>query len=335
MKTVAVNIENLCAACHCGCRHCLLSSQHRATGVDNKRGIAFAKRFYSWLKKNRPELGGTYYVGYCMDFPELTEYIAWQKAHSGMEHLLFDGMKLRSHAEAVSLLREVFAAGTREIVLTFYGTGEYHDRFAGRRGDFDYLLMLAGLAAEQGLRVSAGIMLTQENMDQMDTLLDTLEKLPLRSCYLILPHAKGRGESLSSLRLTDEDLLLLSPRVQEKLSRSKYKTEAQWLEQSQFPKADSRHLTLSLTPENIDRLESMNPADVIAELEAMDDAYYAALPPVEELAALCGRPDNRQLFRFRDLYLQWQKRYWQTRPMTITDMNDERYSFSVHAFREP
>ena len=90
-----------------------------------------------------------------------------------------------------------------------------------------------------------------------------------------------------------------------------------------------RHLTLALTQDTIDRLEAMQPEEIIRELEALDDAYYAALPPVEQLAAACGRPDNRQLFRFRDLYLVWQKRWHQSHPLAVHDMTDERRSFSV------
>ena len=334
MKTVSVNIENLCVPCRCGCRHCLLSSQHRATGVDYGRGEKFARGFYDWVKKNRPELGGMYYVGYCMDFPELPAYIAYQKEQTGMEHLLFDGLSMRTEPEARELLREIYTVGAREIDLTFYGTPEYHDAFAGRRGDFAYLTMLARLALEMDIRVSAGVMLTRENMDQMETLFDILDNMPLHRCSLILPHAKGRGEGLSHLRLRAEDFGSLSPRVQSHFNRSAYRTETEWLSLDCFPQAHSRHLTLSLTPENIDRLECMDPAAIISELEGLDDAYYAALPSVAELARLCGQPENTQLFRFRDLYLQWQKRWWRTHPMNVLDMNDERHSFSVRVFSE-
>lgn len=334
MKTLSVSIENLCVPCHCGCRHCLLSSFHKATGIDFHRGLAFAERFYDWLKENRPEMGGTYYVGYSMDFPELCEYVAWQKKHSGMEHLLFDGLRLRSEQEIAQLLREIYLAGTREISLTLYGEPAYHDRFAGRKGDFAYLMRLADLAVRQSIRVSISIMLTRENMDQMQELFAGLEKLTLSNISVILPHAKGRGEGISHLRLTAEDYEMLSPEVKAHFPRFRYRTEAEFLAQGTLPTAYARHLTLSLTPDNIDRLESMEPGDIIRELEKLDDEYYAALPPVEELAKLCGEPDNQQLFRFRDLILQWQCRFWSNHPIMVHNMNDERGCFSVRVYSE-
>lgn len=334
MKTLSVSIENLCVPCHCGCRHCLLSSSHKATGIDYHRGLAFAERFYGWLKENRPEMGGTYYVGYSMDFPELCEYVVWQKNNSGMEHLLFDGLRLRSDQEIAQLLQEIYLAGAREISLTLYGEPDYHDRFAGRKGDFAYLMRLAKLAVRQSLRVSVGIMLTRENMDQMPALFAILENSTLSNISVILPHAKGRGEGLSHLRLTAEDYEKLSPEAKARFHRERYRTEAEFLTQGKLPTAYARHLTLSLTPDNIDRLESMEPADIIRELEKLDDEYYGTLPPVEELAKLCGEPDNQQLFRFRDLILQWQCRFWSNHPIMVHNMNDERGCFSVRLYTE-
>lgn len=329
MQTVSVNIENLCVPCHCGCRHCLLSSQHRTTGVPYDRGEAFARRFYDWLRVNRPDLNGMFYVGYCMDFPELPRYIGYLREQTGMEHLLFDGLGLRREADAAELIRSIFSAGTREISLTLYGAPAYHDRFAGRQGDFDYLMLLGRLAAAEGLRVSVGIMLTQENMDQMPALFEILNKMTLHSCTIILPHAKGRGEGLSHLRITARDYEMLCPEAKAHFPRHRYQTEAEWLQTAHFPKAEQRHLTLALMPENIDHLEQMDPAQIIRELEEMDDAYYTAIPTMEELAKQYGRPGNQQLFRLRDLYLQWQKRYLAEHPITVADMNDERHSFSV------
>lgn len=331
MKTVSVNIENLCVPCHCGCRHCLLSSQHRATGVDYERGEAFARKFYCWLSENRPDLSGMYYVGYCMDFPELPQYISYFRGQTGMAHLMFDGIGMRSEQEAREFLETIRNAGIREIHLTFYGTESYHDRFAGRKGDFRYMTMITKLSLEAGMRVTAGVMVTRENMDQMEELFDYMDAISIENTSLILPHAKGRGAALSHLRLTADDFDRLSPRLQQKLPRNRYLTEAQWIANGEYPAPEERHLTLSLTPENIDRLEQMPPSAMIRELEEMDDAYYAVIPDMQTLAESYGRRENQQLFRFRDLYLEWQVRYLEEHPFH-PNVNDERYSFSTRVF---
>lgn len=331
MKTVSVNIENLCAACHCSCRHCLLNSRHKATGVEYARGEAFARSFYAWMKEHCPEKMGMYYVGYCMDFPEITRYISYFREQTGMDHLMFDGVGIRNREETTQFLREIRQAGIGEIHLTFYGTEAYHDRFAGRKGDFAYMMQVTELAHHFGLKVSAGIMLTRENKGQMDALFAVLADAGILDPYVLLPHAKGRGEKLSHLRLTDADWEELPEHIRAMLPRDRYKTEAQWLEEGKFPEAGARHLTLSLTPDNIERLESMDPGEIIRELEAMDDAFYAKLPDMQTLAQQYGQRENRQLFRYRDWGLQLQKRYMKEHPI-YPDMTDERYSFSTRIY---
>lgn len=243
-------------------------------------------------------------------------------------------LALRTESEAEALLRTVRDGGMRGIDLSFYGVGDEHDRFAGRRGDYDYLLMLLRGAIGLGLDVEADVMLTKENLPQMPALFALLDAYPLARCTVVLPHAQGRGEALSGQRITKEDFESLCPQAKAHFSRLPYLTEGEWLRRGRFPAAGTRNVTLALTPGNIDRLEAMDPADIIRELEEMDEAYYAALPSIEELAALCGRPDNRQLFRYRDMVLQWQKRYIASGALPVPDMNDQRHAFSVRFYQE-
>lgn len=332
MKTVSVSIENLCAPCHCGCRHCLLDSCHRSTGVDYARGKAFAQRFYNWMQENRPDLGGNFYIGYCNEFPELAEHIDFVRHYAPwFDFLQFNGLSFRTDAEIRKLLEDVISHGIQLIDLTFFGKEAYHDRFAGRKGDQAYLLRIAREAGTIGLPVIASICLTEENKDQMEPLFSVLRDAGIQRYSVFLPHAKGRGEKMSHLRLTKESYDALPQIAKDHFMKTPHKTEAQWLREP-LPQAERRALTLALTPENIDRLKAMDPAAIIRELEEMDDAYYAAIPSLEELARRYGRRDNTQLFRFRDLALEWQKRYLREHPIGVADMNDERHSFSVRLY---
>ena len=74
MKTTYLGIANYCVPCQAHCRHCLLSSCGQVSGVDFHRSTAFARRVITELKENRPELGSSFYIGYCMDTPDLWEY---------------------------------------------------------------------------------------------------------------------------------------------------------------------------------------------------------------------------------------------------------------------
>ena len=249
-----------------------------------------------------------------------------------MRHFMFDGMAIRDEAETKMLLCSLWEAGIERLHYTFYGLQTYHDRFAGRKGDFAYMMDTARLAQEIGMTVSAGIMVTMENLEQLEALLSGLNSAGIGDITPILPHGKGRGYVLSDLRLTEDGYRRLPDILRDKLPRNRYRTEGEWMAEGNYPRPAFRHLTLSLAPENIDRLEHMPPWEIIAELEAMDDSFYDRLPDTDSLARQYGRAENTQLFRFRDLYLQWQKRYLAEHP-TTPDMTDERYSFSTRVFK--
>jgi len=330
MQTTSISIENLCVPCNAACRHCLLCAGGPVDGVEPLRGMQFAGRFLDWLKLRRPELRGAFYMGCCNDFPELQAYIRFLRQYSpGIDVLQCNGLALRPENELDDMMRLLRDEGMRGVDLTFYGSERVHDAFARRQGDYAHLMQLLRLAHAHGLRVHIGVTLLRGSMDSLPALFDTLSAYTPEQYFTFLPHAKGRGWQLEPERLTQADFDALYPPAKAHFSRIPHKTEAEWLREGVFPPMTHRTLTLALTRQTIDRLEAMELEAIIRELEAMDDAYYAALPPVEQLAAECGRTDNQQLFRYRDLYLVWQKRWLLTHPLTVRDMNDERGCFSV------
>ncbi|MGX8699529.1 MAG: hypothetical protein ACSW8F_06325, partial [bacterium] len=201
-----------------------------------------------------------------------------------------------------------------------------HDRFAGRLGDFDFLLRLMHAAQENGLTVSAGLALTRENAPEVDALLELLRPLS-SSIFLFIPHREGRGQGLEPIRFSLEEISCLSPAALGLLNREVFKPESEWLAQG-FQEEGRRMLLLSLREDNIGRYEKLRPAALIAELEALDEAYYAAFPPLPELAERYGRPDGKCFYRQRDLFARYRSLYAAEYPVSVYDVTDERQSGS-------
>ena len=330
MKTISLGVENLCVPCHAYCRYCLLSSCGKSAGVDYERGKRFAKRLYEEIQAKRPELGFFYYIGYCMDDENLMDYIRFTQeigSPSG-RFLQLNGLRLRDETKTERFVSELVSAGTELIDLTFYGTKEYHDRFAGRAGDFDFLLRILKTAKQQGLNVRISIPATKENLSQLDELIGMLKAYGVGEIAVFLPHSKGRGRSLDALRLTADDLGRLSDRVRSHLSN--HRTEGEWLSSEHLEMPATRVLTLSLTPDNIEQLEAMTLEEILTYLEILDDQYYEVLPSGEDLAGLYGNKDGTRLYRrLRDLQMEWQHRYLEEHHIEVWDMNDETHHFSV------
>ena len=106
MKTTQVYVTNYCVPCENRCKYCLLSYNGIESGVDYKRSEAYAKKFYDWIKENRPDLTFIFYWGYAMEHPGLLEALDFCKSiGSPMGNFLqFDGMKFRSEDEIRDLL---------------------------------------------------------------------------------------------------------------------------------------------------------------------------------------------------------------------------------------
>lgn len=330
MQTVSINVCNLCVPCENRCRYCLLSWDGKLRGVDYGRSADYARRFYEWIKENRPELGFAFYYGYSMEHPELLQTVDFLRDMDspGGKFLQFDGMKFRSDAEIYELLSNLKAHGIELIDLTFYGTEEYHDRFAVRQGDFDYLMRILKTANEVELPVNAGIALNQENARQAGDLLEQLQRHRLHHIFAFVPHGEGRGETLESVRFRQADYDILPDSVKAVLNRQKFRPESQWVREGRFSVTEKRVLTVGLTPENMEFFEKMDFAHTVAYLEKLDDEYFSAIPTLPELAEMYGNRSEERFYSERDLFLKYQRRYIREHQLKLHDMNDERSCFS-------
>lgn len=329
MRTVSINVMNLCVPCENRCRYCLLSYDGNVSGVDFERSKAYAKRFYEWLRENRPDMTFLFGFGYSMEHPDLLGAIDFCRSIGSAtgEFLQFDGMKFRTDVELECLLRALKEHGIKLIDLTFYGTEQYHDRFAARAGDYRLMMRTLAQANKAGLEVTVSIPVTHENVNQIDALLAELEQYRTQRIVCFVPHSEGRGRLLDTVRFSQVDYNSLKEDVRKRINTARFKIEAQWLKTG-FPVNKKRVLTVTLTPENIEFFEELSFEDSIAYLEKLDDAYYAAIPTVEELAKIYGNPNGDCYYSARDLYLNYQRRYMADHHIEIYDINDERQCFS-------
>lgn len=329
MKTASIAVQTLCVPCHNRCRYCLLSWDGRLPGADYARSEAYARRFYDWLRENRPELSFQFYFGFSMEHPRLTDAIDFMGSigSASGRFLQLDGLAFRDEEGIREYLSTAKSHGIRAVNLTFYGLPDYHDRFAGRQGDFAYLTAMLRTALSLELEVSVGIPLTQENAHQAEDLLRLLLDIGVSPRFFV-PHAEGRGASLDPVRLRLQDLTELPEPVRARFNSRMFRSEGQWLREEALPLPEKRALTLSLTPENIGCFEELPFDQTIQYLEALDDAYYDTLPPLPELLMMYGDPESDALYSFRDLCLHCVRRFFQEHPAPVYDITDERNCFS-------
>lgn len=329
MQTESVLVQNLCVPCACRCRYCLLSWDGRPVGIDWERGKAFARRFRDWLAQNRPELRFSFTFGYSMEHPRLDEALRFLREIGSPQasFLQCDGLRMRTEDECLSFSKFLAEQGIRQLNFTFYGLPDYHDRFAGRAGDFELLLRLMHAAASVGLGCSAGIPLTEENVGQAQALCTLIEaRTPCHNLSFFIPHEEGRGVSLDGVRLTEASFSALPAALQSRLNRTLYRPEREWLTGTNYREETQRMLLLSLRPDTIERYCAMPFDTLLRELEELDDAYYATFPSFRELAEHYGDPTGGRFYRQRDLYAHYRRLYSRDHSLAVYDVTDERQS---------
>lgn len=328
MRTTNFNVVNYCVACRARCRYCLLSSCNRATGVEYARGKRFARRVLEELRETWPDIAANYYIGYCMDTPYLEDLLAFSREMNlpAARFLQMNGFGVRKEEEWASLMHMIKAAGVEMLDLTFFGSPQFHDAFAGRIGDFAICEAMLRAAVAADLAVNVSIPLLRDNLTQLSELMNRLEGDGAKRLHFFSLSEKGRGAKIIDQKITQEELEALPDSVRAWLMKTPLRSEAQWIAAGEWSEPVGRSLGLVLTPSEMELFEKMSAGELLAFVEEKDDRFRASLPPVRELVALYGQPENTQLYRYRDLIHRWEQRY--ATEHGLYDMNDESHHFS-------
>ena len=329
IQTKSVLIQTLCVPCRNRCRYCLLSWDGQTVGAAWERSVSLAERLIGELKEARPGVNVSFSFGYSMEHPDLRNAIRTLKRLGSptAKFLQCDGMAMRDEKQCRDLMEMLKDEGVKTLSFTVYGSEKYHDRFAGRRGDFALLLRMMRAASASGISFSTRIPITKENINDANELIPLLKNVGNEKVSLFIPHAEGRGKNLEPIRLQAQDLSALSPENREVLNTKIYRTEAEWLS-APSPAQTSRAILISLRADNIENYESRDAFSVVEEIEGLDEAYYAAFPSFEELARDYGDPEGQCLYSFRDLWHRYRMRYAAEHDLKIYDVTDERQSGS-------
>ena len=329
VKTKSINIQNLCIPCYNHCKYCLLSWSGKCLGIDYERSVRYAKAFYGWMKEEHSEIDFMYSFGYSMEHPRLMEAILFMQetGSPGGEFLQLDGMKIRSKDELQDLFEKLKDAGIKMVDFTFYGTKEYHDKFAGRQGDFELMMNSLGIALQKGIDIEVGIPVTKENLQQLEELVE-LFSVKTKRLFLFTPHSGGRGVHLLSSKITASDYETLGENVQKYFNRKNSRTPQEWLDNPP-EEYQSRALRLSLLPENIELLEKQSLEETLNMLEEMDVTYYKQVPTFQKLLEIYADASDQHLYSKKDLNLIYSKRYIEEHQLDIQDINDERFHGSI------
>src|SRR5215475_2374155 len=169
--------------CAHSCGYCS-SGRKRLENVPFSRLARMAERFQHWRDHEHPGFKIDVGVGHSFNYgaEAFEKLLALRSRVAGPRidrSLSLGGLQWRPDEEARDWLREHRdIAGIDRVHATLAGHGERHDRWNGRRGDFDYLMRLMRDAAELDLRVTQRIFVVRSTLALLDELMAKLDELP-------------------------------------------------------------------------------------------------------------------------------------------------------------
>jgi hypothetical protein len=315
IKIEGIWVHAQTSPCANHCRFCQLDHKTREN-VTFARFKSVIDRLREWKGAGRPAgFDVVEWLGRSHNFDVNTLKGVMELGYRPGWHLdliLLGGLYWRPDDEIKAWLKERQDVGVRVVVGSFAGHGSFHDTWAGRRGDFDLQVRALAVAAGLGLELHQRLFLTNSTIPLLDELIERLDALPGHvedRCVYPLFYC-GRARRMEDERITRETLNALPERIR-RLYRSdweNWRSEGEWMDfvgrEGKTP--DKVRLSLELTEENIDRVESMSCDDIVAELEKKTRKAYAAIPSRAELCETYGNPSNTRIYMFQnDIERKW------------------------------
>lgn len=312
------------APCAHHCRYCLLGEKKLAN-ISFSRFAALVDRFIDWKQQQgMKDFDVFHWVRFSYDFDivVMTRWIKLWERLGRCPDMLLGGLPLRPEDELRTWLLERKKAGIQEVHASFAGYGEFHDRWNGRKGDFEFQMKTLQIAAELGMELSQRLFVTNSTLPLLDGLLDKLEAIPakIRHRYLSPFFYMGFAKQFEGERITEKVLDRLPERLMRlyRANKSNWRSERSWMEAVRTEEEAPEEVMLRLEPDefNIDRLEALSCEEITADLERQTRAAYRAIPSRRELCEQAGDPDNIRIYALRnDIERKWLDRYLDEHPV--------------------
>lgn len=306
--------------CLCRCRHCALRNTGAVTTVPFQKARALADRFVVWKAEHgTSDFSVDIHVGSSCDYPELPEVTAFNIANGGTgPYCPIKGQSFRSEDELRGHLRYIAEIGITCVCLTFFGLRERHDRFCGRKGDFDQTMRIARLADECGLERRESIMLTHDGVSDAPELIRILDEIPNQKGRSIGTwDYRGRAKRLENERLTITDIEGLPADIRQYAEHGMYASEADWIRRiraGDYPRKVGRVYLITLQEDNVESLESMGCGEILRGMREGNEAFLRSIPSMPDLADLYGNENGDRYYRVRDLEWKWTDQYLEAHP---------------------
>gem|GEM_PF-3535804 len=326
LNYTALFIKYYNSPCYCHCRFCTIG-QKTYSNVTFDRVEAIVGRFIKWKnEKGLDDFALNFFSGPSnnMDVARLKKSFELSEKLGNSDPtdrwIWLNGISLRPEDELRDWLLERKQAGISMVGMTFIGAKELHDKWRGRKGDYDFEMTMARLVGELGIKRLERMFLTKSTLPHLSSLIDLLDDIPgLSQRWITNVYYQGWARNMESERITRDDLQRLPEKISRYVGNDELRTEGEWIEYlktdlqipdrvilgryTRHPGDSQLHLTIDET--NIEELESRSCDEIVGDLRRRKDFVAGLVPPLRELLNDYGDSANMRLYGLRELEAKW------------------------------
>jgi hypothetical protein len=311
--------------CAHSCRYCLVGRK-KVTNIDFPRFAQVVERFLDWrnsLREPRPKILVGFEDSYEFDVATLKGLFdlyaksGWTAAERNSVKL--GGLERRTKSDMQAwLAARRDDANLRIVHASLAGCDEVHDRWNGRRGDFELLVQAMTAATELGLRVHQRLFVVESTLPVAERLLDRLDAIPCNALrYLSTFVYQGNAVRLENERITERT----RDHLPDRLAQIELRHGTQWLSEREWIRASERDCTLEqpkqitldleITEGNLAVLENSPCDEIYDALSRSAQKAHALLPPRGALMRQYGDRDNHRIYAsLEELERKWLDRHF-------------------------
>jgi hypothetical protein len=315
------------APCAHICRYCLVSETRKGSKLSFARFEQLVHRFYDWKAAGETDIDIRTFVGPSFDYDlDVIGGLRRLRARRGRSFDIVNlgGLRLRDAGQLESWMDERQAAGIVGFHTSLAGCDQIHDRWNGRRGDFDYQIAILRMAGARGIVRQERLFIARNTLPMFDRLLDVMEGLPgeLQSRTVTPFFYAGLARRYEDERITEDIRDALPGRILS-LRRGRFqewRSEREWIPLLMETADKPRKLAMKLDVHdgNIEWLESASCEEIFATQEGVYREGYRRMPSFEELCARYGDPEGRRVYMLpRDLEQKWMDMHERATGVTI------------------
>ena len=318
--------ENVYPCCN-HCRYCSAGKKH-LDNIPFYRYVRVMERFLDWKEKTNKVKTISSHIMYThalMTYEQSKKFreLSLRGGYHPLE-LQMDGCIFMPEDDLERILDGHRRAGYDRYSVTMNGCREIHDLWAGRKGEFDFIMMMAKIGVRLGYERQENILISQSSIPQLQELTNCFDAIGGKKIRSLNPVGYfGWAKMLEKERITRADVPRIPPHLLAYSTLTKddkevnhvyglLKSEREWIEwipNHVIEVPVNSGIGIHLDSSNIDYLETAPCDDIFNDYVDQYVKKYQPVPDIRVISEKYGDRLNEKIYHLYEIDNKWTDLY--------------------------